>query len=58
VGIEGRRWWHGLYTAHAAVWIIERIVAGVAGALLGSVIQDGEGLLIRWRSVLPPSCSA
>jgi hypothetical protein len=41
IGIVGFDWWSGLVTAPALVWIMNGVVAGVLGALIGDLLSEG-----------------
>ena len=41
VGIVERRWWSGFVTAPALIMIINGVIAGVLGVLIGDLASDG-----------------
>jgi hypothetical protein len=41
IGIVETRWWSGLVTAPALITILNGVIAGVLGALVGDVVSEG-----------------
>ncbi len=51
IGIVETRWWSGLVTAPGLITIINGVIAGAVGALLGDLLSDGGATLPSALSV-------